>query len=236
MRGGALRLTGIPEAVLSFLLSGIGATVLLLLPGYLLTGAYGRGVRGPALSERAFVASTAGAGVVVHLLALPWTLELGRRIVNAGPGSRMGEIVAWLLVVLFAVPVALGAAFAALSERTRPPWLHRLLVLVGVSSSVRTAEAWNWVFRQGFPAYVRVRLKDGTIVLGRYGTQSFASSDAANGDLYLEEQWSTRDGWFDQPLETNLGIWLRGSEIVSIEFFAGRDAPEELPKGAEGES
>ncbi len=85
------------------------------------------------------------------------------------------------------------------------------------------------LFRQGFPAYVRVRLKEGGLVLGWYGQGSFASSDAGNGDLYLEEQWRDDDGWFAEPLPTTRGVWIRGSEIVSVEFFAGRDPSADRP-------
>jgi Family of unknown function (DUF6338) len=50
---------------------------------------------------------------------------------------------------------------------------------------------------------------------------SFASSDASVGDLYLQQQWVAEHDWFARPYPTSRGVWLRGSQIVSVEFFTG---------------
>jgi hypothetical protein len=182
--------TEVFKAVMAFLLGGIGATIIFVMPGYLLGVAYGRGIRGPAPSERAFIANAAVGTIVVHLLMLPWTVPLATAVVRHGPAGYVFQIALWTGVVLIVVPTLLGAAVALLGEVRSPDWLHRLLGRVGLSSVTRIAGAWNWVFSRGFPAYVRVRLSDGRTVLGLFSDRSFASSDAAVPDLYLEQQWS----------------------------------------------
>ncbi len=53
----AAETTELAKNVIAFLLTGIGSTVLFLMPGYLLGTTMDRGRQGPALSERAFIAN-----------------------------------------------------------------------------------------------------------------------------------------------------------------------------------
>jgi Family of unknown function (DUF6338) len=213
--------------VVAFLLTGIGSNVLFLVPGYLLSTTMDRGRKGPAVSERAFVANVAAGSIVVHLLMLWWTVPLAAGIVKHGPGQYVGQIAAWTVIVLVAVPVALGAGLSFVVDIRRPAWLHRLLARIGLSSVTRMSEAWDWVFSRGLPVYARVRLTEGRVVYGLYADHSFASSDSEHRDLYLQQQWTAEDGWFAEPYPDSRGIWLNGSCIVSIEFFDGREAEED---------
>ncbi|MFF7355981.1 MULTISPECIES: DUF6338 family protein [Streptomyces] len=225
----AVETTELAKNVIGFLLTGIGATVLFLMPGYLLGTTMDRGRQGPAVSERAFVAHVAVGSLVVHLMMLWWTAPLASDVVQHGPGRDAGQIAAWTMIVLLVVPVALGAGLSFLADVRRPAWLHRLLVRIGLSSVTRVSEAWDWVFSRGFPAYVRVRLTEGRVVYGLYADRSFASSDPAHRDLYLQQRWTDEDDWFAEPYPGSRGIWLNGSSIVSIEFFDGREADPDDP-------
>jgi len=170
------------KALLAFFLQGLGATALALTPGYLLGVAFTRGLRGPAPSDKAFAANAVAGALVVHALLLPWTLPLAHRVIRDGPAAHALELTGWALVALLVVPLVAGAVLAALTEARRPGWWVWLLTRLGISSTARTAEAWNWVFRQRFPAFVQVRLADGRVVLGWYGGRSLAASDAAVRD------------------------------------------------------
>lgn len=190
---------------------------------------YSRGIQGPALSDRAFFATTAIFGTIVHVIALPLTIDLGGKLLQDGPGPNLPETAAWVLIVLIALPTALGALFSWLSDisdEVRPTWLRDLLFRLGVSSSVRTTQAWTWAFMQQADSgkFVRVHLKDAgdSVVLGRYGILSGASSDPATHDLYLQELWEgDNDGWFVARQPGTTGVWIAGDQIKSIEFFAG---------------
>jgi hypothetical protein len=209
----------VAEIVVS-ILAGIGGTVLLFMPGYILGVVYSRGMRGHELSDAAFAAAAAIGGVTVQLVWLGWTVPLIREVVQDGVDSHILQIVLWAFVVLILSPALLGGLLAWLSDLKSPRWLVAVLRTLGVSASVRTTEAWNWVFRQGFPAYVRVRLKDGKLLLGYYGPSSAASQDAASPDLYLQEVFASKDGGFGDKLPRTKGVWISGEQIASVEFFA----------------
>jgi hypothetical protein len=212
------------KAIIAFFSAGIGATIALLMPGYLLNLAYNRNRRGPSLSEREFVAGSAVGAIVVHTLALAWTLPLITAIVKYGPTGREWQIALWTLAVLIVIPTVLGAGLGALTALQRPALLRLLLTRLGLSPAARIPQAWDWVFSRGFPAYVRVGLTDGRTVYGLYSAQSFASSDSGSRDLYLQQHWTQDAGWFSGPYPQTMGIWLSGEAIMSIEFYDGRPA------------
>ena len=214
-------------SALSTFIGGLGGTILVLLPGYIIGAIFSRGIRGPAVAEKVFIAVSALGGLIVHLVALPWTDHLAHEIARGGVDAHIEQIAAWSFVVLIAVPALIGVGLAHASEATGPRWLVAALREIGLTASVRTAEAWNWVFRkQATGVWVRVHLKDenGKSVLGKFSTESFASSDATLRDIYLEELWlPDDDGWFQAAYGNTQGVWISGDQIASIEFFEGSE-------------
>jgi hypothetical protein len=108
------------KALLAFFLQGLGATALLLTPGYLLGVTFTRGLRGPAPSDKAFAANAIADALIVHALLLPWTLPLAQRVARDGPTAHALELTAWALVALLVVPLVAGAILAALTEARSP--------------------------------------------------------------------------------------------------------------------
>jgi hypothetical protein len=139
------------ESLTAFL-GGLGGTILLLMPGYVLSRVYSRGVRGPELAEQVFIATTGMGGVVTHILMLWWTIPLALDLRKAVEGPNQARdllglypwLLLWVLVVLFGFPAMLGGVAArAVDVRVGP--LFRLVEWFGVSTTRRTAEAWTWV-------------------------------------------------------------------------------------------
>jgi hypothetical protein len=216
---------------LTTLIGGLGGTILLLMPGYVLGKVYSRGVRGPELSEQIFIATTAIGGVLTHALMLWWTiLLLGdlRRAIDAGSSAALVSlyplILGWVFVVLFLLPAFLGGLAARITD-TRDGRLLSIVEWFGLSTSKRTAEAWTWIWgelsRSGEGAWIKVILKDDAgAYLGAFGTNSLVSSDARIRDIYLEQKWELDEE--GKPLRTNIpnrGVWISGDEISSIEFY-----------------
>ena len=79
---------------------------------------------------------------------------------------------------------------------------------------------WDYVFGKKRPYWLIVHLKDGRKIGGKFDYKSFASSNPAEEQIYLEELWKLdNDGKFLEPVERTKGIIILSAEILSIEFF-----------------
>ena len=120
--------------------------------------------------------------------------------------------------MLFA-PAVFGAMWAHLTDR-REPMIEDLFSWFGLSAAKRTADAWIWsvheMERKHAGAHVTVHLKDGSKVIGTFGSDAPASSDARVRDLCLEQTWARiADGTWQA---TGKSIWIDGDQIVTLEF------------------
>ena len=85
-----------------------------------------------------------------------------------------------------------------------------------------THKPWDYVFSQTNKSYwVKVTLKNGTILAGKYSENSFTSSSPAEEQIYLEETWLLNEkGGFDRPKKQTAGIIILSAEISYIELLA----------------
>jgi len=114
------------------------------------------------------------------------------------------------MFVLFAVPVGLGLGWAMLRTSS---WFQNV-------ATHPTQKPWDYVFSQRKPYWVKVVLKDGTKLGGKYAANSFASSTPANEQIFLEESWIINDkGGFDRPKNQTAGIVVISSEIAYLELI-----------------
>ena len=79
---------------------------------------------------------------------------------------------------------------------------------------------WDYVFGKHEPFWILVHLKNGEKIGGRFGLGSFASSNPADEQIYLEEIWVLDDDdRFVVPVEDSRGIIIMNNEIRAVEFF-----------------
>lgn len=82
-----------------------------------------------------------------------------------------------------------------------------------------TAKPWDYVFAQRKSYWVKVTLKNGTIIAGRYADNSFASGAPAPEQIYLEETWILNDkGGFQRAKNNTAGVIVLSDEISHIEL------------------
>jgi hypothetical protein len=197
--------------------SGLAVPVLFTVPGFLLYSAYTRGLRSPEPHDRLFLARTVVGSLIVHSLALPWTIRLIEELTEGT--SSAWEFAAWALVVLVAAPVLAGSVAATVVRLRRPRWVVAALDYTALAHHVRTPDAWQWHFSQRRPNFVRVHLKDHRVVLGYLGSRSFAASDPSRRDLFLERQFMAGTGKvYGPPVPSSGGVWINGDEIAFVEF------------------
>jgi hypothetical protein len=80
---------------------------------------------------------------------------------------------------------------------------------------------WDYVFGKREPFWIIVHLQNGQRIGGRFDTESFASSDPADEQIYLEEVWVLDEaGRFLSPVERSRGIIIMKDVIRAVEFFA----------------
>ncbi len=79
---------------------------------------------------------------------------------------------------------------------------------------------WDYVFGKRTPYWIIVHLRDGLRIGGRFDTKSFASSNPADEQIYLEEVWTLdEEGRFLKKVERSRGIIVMQDEIRAVEFF-----------------
>jgi hypothetical protein len=79
---------------------------------------------------------------------------------------------------------------------------------------------WDYVFGKHDPFWIIVHLKNGEKIGGRFGLESFASSNPADEQIYLQQVWVLGDDdRFVAPVEDSRGIIVMNDEIRAVEFF-----------------
>jgi len=83
-----------------------------------------------------------------------------------------------------------------------------------------TQKPWDYVFAKRIPYWVKLTLKNGNKIGGRFAEKSFASSAPAEEQIYLEESWIVNDkGGLERPKKQTAGVLVNASEIAYIEFM-----------------
>jgi hypothetical protein len=86
---------------------------------------------------------------------------------------------AFYMLVLLVSPVTLSIVWWRIRTSA---WFQKVV-------AHPTQNPWDYVFSKRKPYWVKVGLKDGTILAGKYAEKSFSSSAPAREQIYLEESW-----------------------------------------------
>ncbi len=118
--------------------------------------------------------------------------------------------VLFCLFVLFLAPILWVIIWRFI--RTREVFLK--------SAPHPTQKPWDYVFSKCKPYWIKITLKDGTKVAGRYGSNSFALSAPAEEQIFLEESWIVNEkGGLERPKKRTAGIIVMSSEIAYLELI-----------------
>lgn len=144
--------------------------------------------------------------------------------------SNPAELV-WRAALIILVPSFLIATATRVFDDSR---LHRwLLERAKINARHQQPTGWDYFFRQGRGAYVRVTFPEGGRVYGYYGGDSFAAYAKDGRDLYLEKVCAEEDDWFGPAAGDTCGVWIKAQDAVSIEFYSPpHDTTSATPTGA----
>jgi hypothetical protein len=121
----------------------------------------------------------------------------------------MSRIAAYLVVVAAFVVMPVVWVFAVVG-------LRRLAVNRGWITA-QPPSAWDGFFAARKGCWMTLTLADGSVVGGKYGTASFATTYPDSGHLYLEEMWEVNaQGTYVRMLIPRRGIILRPTDYKFV--------------------
>lgn len=165
-------------------------------------------------------------GGIIHIGAFRWTRNVLDWYIEDTLANHETYALVGAAFVLLIAPLVVGIAASWLIQLS---WVDRQLGRIGMDYVRRTPSAWSYAMKLG-SRWVRVYLKDGTMIGGIYGGNSFAD-DEDQQDIYLEQVYNlTSDGDFKDPIENNAGIWISHDAISYVVFFRV-DQSEVIPNG-----
>lgn len=152
---------------------------------------------------------------ILNFVLLFWLLKL------AAENLTWDAHPVWLTVAV----VGYGFAFPALCTI--------LLFRIRNSKPIRkwmlnpTPTAWDSFFGQRKPVWILVHLKNGNLLGGLFGHNSYASSnpeDPEIQDIYIEQVWGVDGmGRFSDAIPLSKGVLIGSTEIEYFEFFEAID-------------
>jgi len=209
-------------------LEAVLVLLILVVPGFVAARLFKSPLPNALVSERQFIVLTVFLGILVHLIALPFTIRIWPEIAALWSALELAEegvvphlsfsVLAWCLAILMLVPL-LVALVASSIWRWQPlqPFLGRF----GLSLVEMTPQAWDWFFltqRRG--CWILAELDDGRLVGGEFGERSFASLSPYAHDLYLEREYYVDEAHnFGSPIPVSVGVWLRGAAVKVLHFY-----------------
>jgi hypothetical protein len=122
----------------------------------------------------------------------------------------------WSIIDFFS-PVMLGVIIGYFSNKEL---MRKLFQRMGLNPIHVIPTAWDFKFSKiKKPNWVLVTLKDGGMVAGLFWSNSFASSDKGERDIYIEKIYKISDEGPWEPVSNNEGILILGDQIRHIEFW-----------------
>lgn len=190
-------------------LNSIYLTTAFIVPGLIITYMRSRFVTGrmEKLTDAVlgyFVITLIYYGLSVPLIG--WILSYDQGLVKT--------LLWWALIIVgpFVCGLLLGVA-------TQREWLRWIAVKLRLRTVHNTPTSWDWQFANCEAArFIMVTLTDGAIVAGIFGKQSFASTDPAERDIYIQELMDVGDDGLWAYRAEPTGILLLAKEIRYVEF------------------
>ncbi|MCX5144053.1 DUF6338 family protein [Streptomyces sp. NBC_00338] len=171
---------------------------------------------------------------------VPGERDLGERVLRAVAASVVLDtlylVAAGPQLVRFARYSGAGG-WEAVARQPRPAGLLGLALFVVVPAAAAggvtwwqrrlrparygsTPTAWDHLFRDAGPCFVRMRMRDGAWVGGWYGNNSYATSYPQPPEIHLESAWLMRaDGSFVRPVRDSAGLHIRAADTDVLELL-----------------
>ncbi|MBE6087356.1 MAG: hypothetical protein E7206_04750 [Clostridium beijerinckii] len=123
----------------------------------------------------------------------------------------------WMIGMFFC-PIMLGIILGIANQKE---WEKKLLNKLNINPMHRIPTAWDYKFSNiKWGSWIIVTTKEDKRIMGLYSSNSFASSESGERDLYLEKYYTRNEednGWDEA---TNIkGILIKADQIKFLEFL-----------------
>ncbi len=198
-------------------------TALAIAPGYVAITMWSRQRTwlGPTTELRTLLQALSWS-TVVHLTTAPiaWPLiTLSLPVVLA---EHRWRLLFWLLATMLLVPACLGVLVARLTDWVFVVGSDRLRGLrSALNDIVKPATPptiWDWWLMERPPngSFVRVTLRDGTLIGGVFSDGSKATTSPEKPGLFLASEWALNgEGDFVAEIPTSLGVLIPDANTVA---------------------
>ncbi|AHD02875.1 DUF6338 family protein [Leisingera methylohalidivorans] len=141
-------------------------------------------------------------------------------------GLTLKQIISDPIFSLLAIFVGPGLFGLILGVSAGTDFLRRFLLKSWIFQRLKlnlvhpTPTAWDWKFQRGETHFLLITTSEGLKIRGEYGSNSFASNDPTERDLFIEQLYEFQEeGGPWKKAEAGKGILIRPSEIKYIEFY-----------------
>lgn len=130
--------------------------------------------------------------------------------------SRGWTAAAWAIITLVS-PLTLGAVSGRCSQSEI---FRNFLQRIGFNTIHPIPTSWDYFFSNTRPVWVLATLKDGSKVAGFFGSESFASDEPNERDIYIQEVYKIPQEGAWERIKNNKGILIKGDHIKHVEFWS----------------
>lgn len=190
-------------------------SILALIPGYLMDSLIRikipLGKRDANFSIFRFIALS-----VLNYLPWLWTVVPNLMLRNFSDRPLREVDVYFLFLVLFISPICMSFVLTRFGDNK---FLKTLLTLIGFPLDLMTPDAWDYVFINQPICFLCIVLKNGDIIYGYYGENSYVSAGCEGKSLYLEKVYFLdSDGkWLER--QNSNGIIVAEGQVSYLELF-----------------
>jgi len=151
--------------------------------------------------------------LAISLVYYSFALPLIQLLLSLGGWLKA---ITWIALIIVG-PAIFGLLMGALVQFG---WVRRLAQKVGLNPLHAIPTSWDWKFSAiEAGSFIMVTLGDGSTLAGRFSDRSFASTDPAERDVYIEEIWDVSDEGEWQARDASQGVLIPAKEIRYVEFW-----------------
>ena len=198
-----------------------------VVPGVIIVFVRSQFVKGSILPYPSGFLSYLTVSTVYWLVLLVLIFPMGKLILDYTEAhfliTPVNEIKALVCVVIVPILVGLIAGWVATEG-----YVYKILYFLKLNPFHPTPTAWEWCFSESVEQFVLITLKNGVQFGGMLDSDSFASSDIENQDIYISEVYKidNQNNWIPQ----GRGVFLSSGEVSSVEFIPIQEEEESNDK------